>query len=96
MFATDLHGRTGRYEKLFHAIESESPRGVFLGGDLLPHFMRGADAPDDFLGEFVTPRLESLRTAMADRWTDAKEFAAKPLRNVGLPGCMLPEFIILH
>jgi len=70
LFATDLHGRTDRYKKLFQAIKSRSPRAVFLGGDLLPHFARGGDAPDDFLGEFVAPRLESLKTAMGEQYPD--------------------------
>lgn len=35
-FATDLHGRTDRYDKLIAAIASERPSAVFLGGDLLP------------------------------------------------------------
>ena len=39
LFATDLHGRSDRYEKLFRAIESLSPRAVFLGGDLMPHVL---------------------------------------------------------
>jgi Icc-related predicted phosphoesterase len=68
LFATDLHGRTDRFEKLFQAIESRSPRAVFLGGDLLPHFARRGDAPDDFLGEFIAPRLASLKAAMGDRY----------------------------
>lgn len=33
LFATDLHGRTGRYEKLLTAITTERPEAVFLGGD---------------------------------------------------------------
>jgi Icc-related predicted phosphoesterase len=68
LFATDLHGRTDRYEKLFHAVETEAPRGVFLGGDLLPHYARAAGAPEDFLGDYVARRLDSLRTTMADRY----------------------------
>ncbi|MEW6747006.1 MAG: metallophosphoesterase [Planctomycetota bacterium] len=36
LFVSDLHGRIGRYEKLFQAIGRERPRAVFLGGDLLP------------------------------------------------------------
>jgi Icc-related predicted phosphoesterase len=67
-FATDLHGRTDRYEKLFQAIRTESPLAVFLGGDLLPHFGRDRGGPDDFLGDFVAPRLETLRAAMGDRY----------------------------
>jgi Icc-related predicted phosphoesterase len=67
-FAADLHGRVDRYEKLFRAMEAEPPRAVFLGGDLLPHYGRDRGGPDDFLGDFVSSRLESLRGATADRF----------------------------
>ena len=68
LFATDLHGRPNRYEKLFQAIEEEGPYAVFLGGDLLPHYAGHSGGPDDFLGEFVAPGLESLKTSMGERY----------------------------
>ena len=68
LFATDLHGHTDRYEKLFRAVGESTPRGLFLGGDLLPHFAHKQDVPDDFLGGYLAPRLESLRTTMGDRY----------------------------
>ena len=37
IFASDLHGRPDRFEKLFLAVLDERPDVVFLGGDLLPH-----------------------------------------------------------
>ncbi|MGD8413717.1 MAG: hypothetical protein PVF33_05770 [Candidatus Latescibacterota bacterium] len=67
-FATDLHGHTERYEKLFRAVQARSPRAVFLGGDLMPHFSLSQGAPADFLGDFVGPRLEALRSAMGSRY----------------------------
>jgi Icc-related predicted phosphoesterase len=60
LFASDLHGRFDRYEKLFRAIETMRPAGVFLGGDLMPHLHRAA-APDDFIADFLGSRLEDLR-----------------------------------
>ena len=36
LFASDLHGRIPRYNALYHAIDTERPDAVFLGGDLLP------------------------------------------------------------
>jgi Icc-related predicted phosphoesterase len=36
-FASDLHGKADRLEKLFGAVLEERPDAVFLGGDLLPH-----------------------------------------------------------
>jgi uncharacterized protein len=63
VFVSDLHGRPDRYEKLLAAVEAERPAAVFLGGDLLP---LGALSPsgDDFLLEWLAPRLESLRTRL--------------------------------
>ncbi len=47
LFASDLHGKTHRYERLFASMEAERPAGVFLGGDLLP-FPIGSGPPDFF------------------------------------------------
>lgn len=70
IFASDLHGRAGRYAVLFEAIERERPAAVFLGGDLLPHgYGRMAaspsDAPDDFLHGVLLAGLERLRTRLS-------------------------------
>ncbi|MHC4469864.1 MAG: metallophosphoesterase family protein [Planctomycetota bacterium] len=58
-FATDLHGRISRYEKLFAAVDAESPDAVFLGGDLLPFkgFVGAEGEPrfDDFVRDFLIP-----------------------------------------
>jgi len=59
-FASDLHGRTDRYDKLIGAIARERPAAVFLGGDLLPHALAAAD----FLDGYLVPQLERLRTAV--------------------------------
>lgn len=59
-FASDLHGRPDRYDKLIAAIAREGPAAVFLGGDLLPH----AVASPDFLEDFLVPRLEQLRARL--------------------------------
>jgi len=65
LFAADLHGHTGRYEKLFAAVERERPAVLLLGGDLLPHpFSRGA--PADFFAEVLGPGLADLRRALGD------------------------------
>jgi Icc-related predicted phosphoesterase len=58
-FATDLHGRTGRYDALLAAIAAERPGAVLLGGDLLPHAMAGAT---EFLPCWLAPRLRELRS----------------------------------
>ncbi len=65
LFVSDLHGRRDRYEKLLAATLEERPGAVFLGGDLLPF---GAsplpDGGDDFLLDWLGPRLEGLRTRL--------------------------------
>ena len=77
LFVSDLHGHESRYEALFAAVERERPAAVFLGGDLLPHWMArrastagsgpGA-APSEssagFLRGFLFDRLQALRRAM--------------------------------
>jgi Icc-related predicted phosphoesterase len=60
-FASDLHGRTDRYHKLFAALRAGRPHAVFLGGDLLPHYAR-PDGPPDFIRDHLLPELDRLRT----------------------------------
>ncbi len=69
-FATDLHGRTARYGKLFAAIAAERPAAVFLGGDLLPS---GASPPaephfHDFLHDYMIPEFARLRYSLGDAY----------------------------
>jgi Icc-related predicted phosphoesterase len=65
LFVSDLHGRLDRYDKLLAAMGEERPGAVFLGGDLLPF---GApllpDGGDDFLIDWLGPRLEVLRARL--------------------------------
>jgi len=58
-FASDLHGRLDRYDKLVDRVVEERPRAVFLGGDLLP-FERCWSGVD-FLGEELMPRMRRIR-----------------------------------
>jgi Icc-related predicted phosphoesterase len=62
LFASDLHGRVDRYEKLLAAVESERPSLVFLGGDLLPFAAGGLRG--GFLIEWLAPRLVALRSQL--------------------------------
>lgn len=68
-FATDLHGYTERYEKLFDCIASERPTAVLLGGDLLPRFgiMQGGTHAD-FLEDYLFPSLAKLRSKLASQY----------------------------
>lgn len=64
-FASDLHGKTDRYQKLWRAVESSPPAAVFLGGDLMPSGLHGLVSfdPDheDFVNGFLAPGFERLR-----------------------------------
>jgi Icc-related predicted phosphoesterase len=70
LFASDLHGRLDRYDKLFHAIETRRPSAVFLGGDLLAHMSLPAAGPHpgDFFDDFLAPHLTALRTRLKDAY----------------------------
>lgn len=67
-FASDLHGRIDRYRELFELIESERPRALFLGGDLLPmpfdrRWSRESESAD-FVQGFLAAGLERLSQAL--------------------------------
>jgi len=63
VFASDMHGRVERYDKLFSFVRRERPPAVFLGGDLLP-FARGLSGLAGFPAEFLLPRLRELRDVL--------------------------------
>ncbi len=71
-FASDLHGRTERYEKLFKAIASETPAAVFLGGDLLPHELISPKSLDfahrDFVNGFLLAHFLKLKNSLRDAY----------------------------
>jgi uncharacterized protein len=62
-FVSDLHGSLSRYEKLFRLIKDESPRAVFIGGDLTPSGFRGA-YPGDFIKDFLISGFTELKSSM--------------------------------
>jgi len=70
VFVTDLHGKIDRYEKLFSLLEKEMPEVVFIGGDILPHTMKAHDAFDDFILDFLLPKLSELKEKLGDRYPD--------------------------
>jgi Icc-related predicted phosphoesterase len=65
-FASDLHGSVDRYSKLFAAIEEEKPRGVFLGGDLLPHHWAERLGGGGFIEDVLVAGFVSLREKFAN------------------------------
>jgi len=62
-FASDLHGRRDRYEKLFRAARAERPAAIFLGGDLLPSALTaaGAETQAAFVSAALGESLAGLR-----------------------------------
>jgi Icc-related predicted phosphoesterase len=72
LFCSDLHGRRDRYAKLFQAIESQRPSGVFLGGDLLPGLFaglgEGGGGEDDFVEDVLASGFERLLERLADEY----------------------------
>lgn len=69
-FVSDLHGRTDRYRTLFDLVRKEAPRGIFFGGDLLPHGMdlswRNSPEQADFLEDFVLPEFRKLKIDLGE------------------------------
>ncbi|UCF69051.1 MAG: metallophosphoesterase [Acidobacteriota bacterium] len=71
-FATDLHGRIDRYEKLWRAAETEMPQAVFLGGDLLPSgtmdFVSSDADSDDFVSGYLAAGFWKLRERLKAKY----------------------------
>ena len=71
-FVSDLHGRVGRYRKLFELISEEKPGAVFMGGDLLPMTWAAAGTLDpvheDFINGFLATNLSRLRQELGPRY----------------------------
>lgn len=71
-FASDLHGRTDRYCKLFDAIVNERPTAVLLGGDLLPKGRLQPSISDGaaggFVDDFLIARFDGLRAQLGSAY----------------------------
>jgi Icc-related predicted phosphoesterase len=72
LFATDLHGRIGHYERLCDAITSEHPAAVFLAGDLLPTMGICAEQShaSDFLHGCIAPMFTRVRKALGSAYPE--------------------------
>ncbi len=68
LFVSDLHGRISWYDKLFHAIESEKPKLVLLGGDLFPHAMFSSAQYPDFIKDYLQPKFRSLKRSLKEQY----------------------------
>lgn len=58
-FVSDLHGRAGRYARLWETVRAERPAALLMGGDLFPSGLAGD--PQAFLHEQLEPALARLR-----------------------------------
>lgn len=71
-FVSDLHGDSDKYSKLFREIEAGVPSAVFMGGDILPsgllNLVRPEDRHDDFLLDYIEPRLTGLQQKMGEAY----------------------------
>ncbi len=66
LFVSDLHGKTPRFEKLFGAMDEGRPDAVFIGGDILPHFLHSE--AEDFIEGYFLKQLEALRGRMKESY----------------------------
>jgi len=74
LFASDLHGRPERYDKLWRAVLEAVPAALFLGGDLLPSGLMGLASLDprngDFVNDFLVPGFENVRTRLGTHYPE--------------------------
>lgn len=69
-FATDLHGRPERYNKLAEQVIIHKPEMVFLGGDLLPHGFGIKSGFDDFFNDFLLPLFRNLKQMLGEAYPE--------------------------
>ena len=71
-FATDLHGRIDRYDKLLASITRHLPAAVFLGGDLLPRSALSAIpfGHEDFVHDYLLPTFTRTRDTLGAHYPD--------------------------
>jgi len=71
-FVTDLHGNTGRFQKLFQAILKEKPEAVFWGGDFLPLISYAPRSMNfshrDFVYEYLAKELGGIRDKLKNTY----------------------------
>ena len=70
-FVSDLHGHVERFNKLFRAIETERPRCVFIGGDILPGGAGvnvAATQCQDFIADFLVANLHQLKQSLREAY----------------------------
>jgi len=60
IFVSDLHGNLKRFKKLFHIIEKEKPKAIFIGGDLLPNQFKIDHSINEFLEDNFFSKIRKL------------------------------------
>lgn len=65
-FASDLHGKPRRWDALFNAVEEETPRAVFLGGDLLPNGY--SNDAGEFVEGYLYESFKRLKDKLGERY----------------------------
>jgi uncharacterized protein len=71
LFVSDLHGNTGKYDKLYHLLLSQPPDILFIGGDILPHgfyMKKQKREPEDFIRNQLAERFIKLKEKLAERY----------------------------
>lgn len=63
---SDLHGRKGRYERLFAAVREERPDALLIGGDFMPNGL--ALDEDGFVESYLARELELLRSTLGEEF----------------------------
>lgn len=72
-FASDLHGKIDRYEKLFGLILTETPDTVFIGGDILPsytHKITSNKIFDEFIEDYLIKNLIKIKAELKDSYPE--------------------------
>ncbi len=73
LFCSDLHGDTGKYDKLFSFIIEERPSAVLLGGDLLPgpvQMMASDFLHKDFVNDILFRGFKEVQAALGSDYPD--------------------------
>lgn len=67
-FVTDLHGKLGRYEKLWNILRAEPPQILFIGGDFLPSHVGYKGGMPGFIKEYLHKNLSRLKSDMGKKY----------------------------
>lgn len=67
-FVSDLHGNLHRYQQLFEKIESETPKVLFIGGDIFPHIFSTSSENkyDNFYEDYFLKGFLKLKEILKD------------------------------